>query len=54
MRASLTVLAAGLLLSVTLLLAGCGSKGDLYLPDPETPGAPTEEEEEADEQGDGD
>lgn len=55
MRASLTVLALGLLLLATAPLAGCGLKGELYLPEEEStapapqPGAGTRSEDESEE-----
>lgn len=51
MRASLTALAVALLLIAILAGSGCGLKGDLYLPEDETPAANADAEE-ADEQSD--
>lgn len=48
MRASLTVLAAVLLVVAALVVSGCGLKGDLYLPEDQAPASSDESADSAD------
>jgi len=55
MRASLTALAVALLSVAAIAVTGCGLKGDLYLPETDTPASPeTAEKQEEEKEDDND